>query len=99
MDKAQLIAWINDMPDDMFVLPLEISEVSSREGPWVYQHRSGDYGGVHHRRVDNTLVLRIQFKTTFEGEFRRTYEIPEGVWRNVRRVTPALQTQESGDGE
>ncbi|WP_146002144.1 hypothetical protein [Cupriavidus pauculus] len=86
MDKRQLLELIQSLPDDLSVQPLELSECKQREHSWEAQCRTGLYGGVYQRNVDNTLTLRLDFKTREEGEFRRTHTDPDGGFRNLRRI-------------
>lgn len=86
MTKTELLMLVQSLPDDLEAIPLDISESSVVAGDWESQSRSGAYGGVHQRSVDNTLTLRLLFRTRYEGEFRRTYENPDGQFFNVRRI-------------
>lgn len=87
MNKAELIKMIESLPEDMFVEPLEFSECKAIEGQWLSENRIGNFGGVYRRDVDNVVTLRLNFKTQYEGEFRRTYENKDGMFRNVRRIS------------
>lgn len=86
MDKKQLIDLIMDMPDDLFVKPIEYQENVNIKHEWESQCRVTSFGGVYQRGVDNELVLRIVFKTRFEGEFSRSYTNPDGCFFNIRRI-------------
>lgn len=86
MDKKQLLDFIQSLPDDLYVQPLEIQECKHEQGPWEGQNRITTLGGVYQRGVDNTLTLRLDFKTRYEGEFRRTYENPDGEFHNLHRI-------------
>lgn len=86
MDKQQLLKLIEDLPDDVNIEPIEYLESSQKEYEWVSQHRSTDLGGVYRRNVDNTFNFTLRFRTTYEGEFRRTYENAAGTFFNVHRV-------------
>lgn len=86
MDKKQLLEIIQSLPDDLYVQPLELLECIQEASEWESLGRHTSLGGVYQKDVRNTLVLRIQFKTRYEGEFRRTYENKLGEFRNVRRI-------------
>jgi len=86
MNKQQLLELVQSLPDDAECLPIEISECSQDGYEWESQHRSTSLGGVYQRSIENILVLRLQFRTREQGEFRRTYEDQEGSFRNIHRV-------------
>lgn len=86
MDKQQLLAMIADMPDDLFVSPISLIESARLFGEWESQLRHTQLGGVYQRNVENTLVLRLNFKTREQGEFRRSYTDSDGTFFNMQRV-------------
>lgn len=86
MDKQQLLEFVQSLPDDLQVMPLACEEVDRREHEWESQHRSTHLGGVYQRNVDNTITLRLSFRTREQGEFLRTYTDPDGTFRNLRQV-------------
>jgi hypothetical protein len=85
-DKASLIKFIESMPDNLFVQPLQYDEIVKKRSDPVPLYKSGDYGGIYQWDVENVLTLRLEFKTRVQGEFRRTYMNPDGDWRNCKRV-------------
>jgi hypothetical protein len=86
MNKAQLIAFVQSLPDDLCVQPLELTEAASRKGPWERMEGEQQLSNVYRRDVDNTLTIQLDFKTTYQGEFQRTYSQPDGVFTNLKRV-------------
>lgn len=86
MDKQQLLEFVQRLPDDAEAFPFELSECEQDAGCWESQHQSGEYGGIYRRTIQNALTLRLSFKTREQGEFRRTYEDPDGMFRNLRRI-------------
>ena len=86
MNKQQLLEFITSLPDDLTITPIDLSECKSEAGDWKSQNKVTSLGGVYQQRVDNTLVLRLEFTARYEGEFRRTLENQDGVFHNVHRV-------------
>lgn len=86
MNKQELLQLINDMPDDMFALPVEYTECKQRIGEWESTGSVTSIGSVYQRSVENELVLRLKFNTRYEGEFRRKYNDPDGTFYNLRRI-------------
>ena len=82
MDKKRLLEFIENLPDNLEVQPLEYNECKIKENEWESQHRSTEIGGVYHQTVDNILI----FKTKFEGEFKRSQQNKEGNFFNLRRI-------------
>lgn len=85
-DKASFIKFIESLPDDMFVQPLEYTEIDKKQSEPESMYKIGKYGGVYQWDIDNVLTLRLQFKTRVQGEFSRTYTNLDGDWRNFKRV-------------
>ena len=84
MTKQELLAFVNSLPDDAEVLPRDVTltgENRSDPSPWeltpICRYR---------REVEHLVTLRITFKTAEEADFQRTYEDPEGSFRNLHRV-------------
>jgi hypothetical protein len=72
------------LPDDAEVLPRDVTlagENRSDHSPWeltpICRYR---------REIEHLVTLRITFKTAEEADFQRTYEDPEGSFRNLHRV-------------
>lgn len=85
-DKQSLIKFIESLPDNLFVRPLNYEEVERKQSEPESLYKSGHYGGVYQWDVENVLTLRLEFNTRVQGEFRRTYTNPDGDWRNCKRV-------------
>lgn len=91
-DKQSLLAFIQSLPDEISVGPFEMSssaesDLSFDVGRW----EAADYGnmlrgGRHVRGVENSLTFRLSFRTREEGYFKRTLELPEGEWRDIKRI-------------
>jgi len=86
MTKQELLKLIQDLPDDVEVVPFEFRECNQEAGDWESQHRNTNLGGVYQRTVENEITLRLKFRTRTEGEFRRTYENTHGMFFNLRRI-------------
>lgn len=86
MNKVQLLELIQNMPDDLEVQPITLSEHSEKVHDWVSQHRVTLLGGIYQQKIENEFTMTLRFTTTIEGEFRRTYENSTGTFFNVRRV-------------
>lgn len=88
MDKQKLLELIQSLPDDLFCNPLNYEEQGQVQHDWVPcpPDESQGVSNAYKRDIDNTLVLRIDFRTTVRGEFRRTIEDPEGQFHNVMRL-------------
>lgn len=91
MNKQELLNLVRSLPDDAEALPLEMSECEQDAGPWENQLTTGLHGGIYQRTIENTLVLRLRFRTRQQGEFRRTYCDPDGSFRNVHIVEGGAQ--------
>lgn len=86
MDKQQLLEFVQTLPDNLEVMPISFDESKQEYREWEPQYRSTDLGGVYQCNVDNILTLRFQFMTRYQGEFMRTYNDPDGSFRNLHRV-------------
>lgn len=87
MDKQALLKMIQDLPDDVEVMPISLNESSIQAGDWETTNRfSVQNLAVYKRVVHNELTLTLTFKTEFEGQFARTYTDQEGKFFNIRRV-------------
>ena len=85
MDKAQLLAWVQSLPDNLQVHDFQLRRDTVREQPWRVVLDEKPIC-LHEQKVDYRFDMVIEFRDTFRGEFRRTYENPEGMFHNVRRV-------------
>lgn len=86
MDKKGLIEFVQSLPDDLEVLPLEPEAQDRFNYGWESQNKFTDLGGVHQCDVHNTLTVRIVFRTRYHGEFRREYNDPDGAFYNIHRI-------------
>jgi len=69
MDKQQLLAFIQSLPDDLVVRDFDIREWQRHESSWTPTDRVTEYGRVHTRSVDNLLTMKLDFKANYSGEF------------------------------
>ena len=86
MDKKALLEFVQSLPEDVEVLPIECTEKTKRAEEWQSQGKIGEFGGIYRQRVKNELKLELRFTTEYEGQFRRTYENQDGIFINVRRI-------------
>lgn len=86
MNKRQLIELITRLPDNLECMPFEIKQDSVHEEDWIGTNEKRQYGGVYERKVNHEMRLDLRFVTRQEAEFRRSYEDPEGVFRNLRTI-------------
>lgn len=85
MNKQQLLALIQSLPDDAYAEPINFTESTVQENDW-YPSEGSACIGMYQRKVEHDLVLQLRFKTTEEASFRRTYGDPDGSFRNLRRI-------------
>lgn len=88
MNKQQLLELIQSMPEDLFCNPLNYEEQGQVVHDWTRcpPLPDSEVYNAYKRDIDNTLVLRIDFRTTVRGEFRRGINDPDGTFYNVVRL-------------
>ncbi|MNJ68438.1 hypothetical protein D3C77_646880 [compost metagenome] len=86
MTKQELLAFVNSLPEDTEVLPREVTlRQENRDDPSPWES-TGTAIGRYRREVEHLVTLSITFKTAEEADFQRTYENPEGSFRNLHQV-------------
>ncbi|MNJ49936.1 hypothetical protein D3C77_451950 [compost metagenome] len=86
MTKQELLDFVNSLPDDAEVSPRDVTlttENRDEPSPW---ESTGTTVGRYRREVEHSVTLRITFTTAQEADFQRTYEDPNGSFRNLRQV-------------
>lgn len=86
MTKQELLDFVNSLPEDAEVLPRDVTltaENHDEPRPW---ESTGTAIGRYRREVEHLVTLRITFTSAQEADFQRTYEDPEGSFRNLHRV-------------
>jgi hypothetical protein len=87
MNKEQLLAFVQSLPDDAECLPLNLTRESIERGDWFPSDDRTSKINTYEREVTHNLTLTLVYKLTQAAEFKRTYEDPQGVFSNLRRVT------------
>lgn len=87
MDKQEFIKWVQELPDDFEVYPLNMSEVVEESSPWVSDFGSTGkiYDAVYRKSVRTNMKLDITFEGEVSGEFKRDHFGNE-QWANIRRI-------------
>lgn len=86
MNKEQLIKLINDLPDDLEVLPSEYFECEKTCTEFKRIDTGKVYSNEYQQNVENTITLKINFKTCFRGEFKRNTDGKHDQFFNVYRI-------------
>lgn len=86
MNKRQLLDLINRLPENLECMPFEITQNSEQAEEWISTNETRWCGGVYERKVNHEMRLDLRFVTRQEAEFKRSYEDPEGVFRNLRNI-------------
>lgn len=88
MNKADLIALIQSMPDNLETDLIQIDECSSQQSAWAMvwnSEPSYTAGTVYKKRVETTLTLRLNFSGQVQGTFRRD-RFGHDCWSNIHFV-------------
>lgn len=87
MNKKEFIAWIESLPEDFEVQPINISEVNEESSPWAsdFGTTGTTYQAVYKKSVRTNMKIDITFEGEVSGEFHRDNFGVEH-WANIRRV-------------
>jgi hypothetical protein len=87
VDKQWLLDFINQLPDNLFVQPLEIAEF--HDDPGEYERVPGQVGvtfqAVYEQKIRRELTLRLNFTEVWYSEFQRG-RYGEEQWANIRQM-------------
>lgn len=83
MNKAQLLDYIRDLPDDLVLGGYQL-EMPEKPEPTSWQQMSEI--GLYERREPTRLLMTLELVTWSHvtARFRRTYEEPDGLWYDRR---------------
>lgn len=89
MNKQELITFIQSLPENLEVMPLELSEAMDDPREWDrVPNLTGEvYQTVYRRENRRQLNLRLQFTDTEQAEFQRD-RLGNPQWANMLRVRP-----------
>jgi len=87
MNKKEFIAWIESLPEDFAVEPINMSEIREESSPWVSDYASvgTTFQSVYKKSVRTNMKLDITFEGEISGEFKRD-QFGAEQWANIRRV-------------
>lgn len=87
MNKKEFITWIESLPEDFEVQPIDVAEIREESSPWVsdYQSVGTTFQSVYRKHVRTNMKLDITFEGEVSGEFKRDRFGVE-QWANIRRV-------------
>ena len=87
MNKKEFIAWIESLPEDFEVQPIDVSEIREKSSPWVsdYESVGTTFQSVYRKNVHTNMKLDITFEGEVSGEFKRD-QFGVEQWANIRRV-------------
>lgn len=86
MNKAELLEFVQSLPDDAECMPFDITRETITNGEWYPSDDNSLAIGVHKRDVKYNLTLDLVYTVTQAADFKRTYEDPQGIFSNLRRV-------------
>jgi len=87
MNKKEFIVWIESLPEDFEVQPIDVSEIHEESSPWVsdYESTGTTFQSVYKKNVRTNMKLDITFEGEVSGEFKRD-QFGVEQWANIRRV-------------
>ena len=87
MNKKEFIVWIESLPEDFEVEPIDMSEIKEESSPWVsdYESVGTTFQSVYKKHVRTNMKLDITFEGEVSGEFKRD-QFGVEQWANIRRA-------------
>jgi len=87
MNKKEFINWVESLPEDFEVFPINAFEIVEESSPWVsdYESVGTTFQSVYKKNVRTNMKLDVTFEGEISGEFQRD-QFGFEQWANIRII-------------